>query len=533
MERYPKIKVCALFVCCICLLPILSAKADIPAAKEWVEIPVVINIIDGTDANNVDAIIKKAKEILEQAHIRLVVKKINRNVNVGNNDDNLNRAERDEARRKGQQDVNDTCGAGKGIKIDFVTNCKTEKASTTGISVHRTPVVIVEPDTDPNARGRTVAHEIGHVLTLHDTYDLNDINDLMYGYVGGGTTLGPNDVNEIFGNAKKRGRSYFVVPRVLPGQSVAIPCGIDYSIDAHGAILDGCYDQDIIDPCGVIPGPDCPTIGYADMREILLSCDEPFDLANGTTLEIQLGGTRPLDFPADSFFDVFFSCHLECPPFGVSYIDAPAFYPPTAVWYCLITSTEIPLSPPIIHKNEEFDTDDLYIANDSLEATIPTEIIAMNLVSAEPIIVNVNSYADDYRVPDSDPIWIDDFTEPFEFGLTQPCGGPSIRFTPFGVSGRGFTGGVDIEFDGVLFDTIMTLTDGTFMYFMDPTLPLEPGRHSVIAQEADDSGPTGAAHAAGYFNYSPCGETTGDLDGDGDVDFSDVAILAGNWLACK
>jgi len=514
-------------------LPILSAKADIPAAKEWVEIPVVINIIDGTDANNVDAIIKKAKKILEQAHIRLVVKKINRNVNVGNNDDNLNRAERDEARRKGQQDVNDTCGAGKGIKIDFVTNCNTAKAGTTGIAVHRNPVVIVEPDTDPNARGRTTAHEICHILTLHDTYDPNDINDLMYGYVGGGTHLGPNDINEIFPKAKERGTAYFVVPRVLPGQSVAIPCGIDYSIDAHGATLDGFYDQDIIDPCGVIPGPDCPTIGYADMGEILLFCDEPLTLTGNTILEIQLGGTRPLDFPADSFFDVFFSCHLGHDPYGVILIDVPAFYPPKALWQCFITGLVIPLPPPIIHKNEEFDTDDLYISNDSLEVTIPTEIIAMKLVSPDPIIVNVKSFTDDYRVPDHDPIWIDDSAGPFEFGLTQPFGGPSICFTPLGVSGCGFTGGVGIELDGELVGSAMARADGTFMYFTDPTLPLEPGLHSVIAQEADDSGPTGAAHAAGYFKYSPCGEITGDLDGDGDVDFSDVAILARNWLACK
>lgn len=533
MRRKQTIKLSILFVCYTCLLPISGAKADIPAAEEWVDIPVVVNIIDATDANNVDTIIDRANDILKQAHIRLVVKKTNRNVNVGNGDGDLTEAEGDGAQEDGQTELEGVSGAGKGIKITIADDVWTEEPNTTGWSVHRNPVIFVEPDTDPNARGRTAAHEVGHVFTLDDTYDLNDINDLMYGYVGGGTNLDANDVNEIFTNAKKRGKAYFVMPRVLPGQSVAIPCGIDYSIDAHGAILDGFSDMIINDPYGIIIGPDCPCIQYADLREITLFCDEPFDLAGDTTLEIQLGGPRPVDWPADSFFDVFFSCHAECPPFGLAWMDVPASQPPTAGWVQLPEGSEIALPPPMVHENERFDGSTLIIDNHSLELTIPTELIAMNLVGAEPIIVNVNSHTDDWQVPNPQPIMIDDSTGPFEFGLTQPCACPRLCFSALGMSGCGFTGEVDIELDGGLVGSTTARADGTFMYPWDPTAPLEAGLHSVIAKELDDSRPTGAAYAAGYFNYSPVGEIAGDLDGDGDVDFEDFARFARNWLAGK
>lgn len=544
-----------LIIFCISLSPILSARADIPAAEEWVDIPVVVNIIDASDASNVDAIIKRANEILKQAHIRLVVKKTNKNVNVGDGDGDLTEDEGNTAQKEGQKELDKVCGAGKGIKITIADDVWVEEPNTTGWAVHRNPVIFVEPDTDPNARGRTAAHETCHIFTLYDTFDINDINDLMYGYAGGGTTLGPNDVNEIFDNAKKRGKPYFVMPRVPPGGAVAIPCGVDFSIDSHGAILDDFSDLTIDDPYGIITGPDDQSIQYADVREVILFGDEPFDPNSTITLEIQLGGATP-DFPADSFFDVFFDLDPANPDFeGMILIDIGStviidniggMVIPKARWLDLLTGTYVELPPPIIHENQKFDIGDPdVIVSRSVHVNIPTELVSMSLVSTHPITVQVNSATNDYREPSLPelPIWLDDYTEPFEFGLTQPCTCPGIKFSSIPVAdteptnppsiavwGCGFTGDVGIELDGQSIGMADADVDGKFTYVIDTTLELQAGVHSVIAKEFDDSGPTGANYAIGYFNHCPEGEAVGDLDGDCDVDFYDFAIIANNWL---
>jgi len=526
MRRYRRIKLSVLFASCICLLPILSAKAKITAAEEWVDVPVLVNVIDASDTSNIDDAIKKANKILAQAHIRLIVTDTN-NVNVGNNDDNLTLAERGETRSEGQKELDKTCGAGKGIKIDVVTNCDTADASTNGVSVHRNPVVIVEPD-DPNTMGNVIAHEIGHFLTIE--HHSTDPNNLMYKSTPRGIKLDSNQINEIFPNAKKRGRAYFIVPRTLG--PVMIPPGIDYSIDAHGGILDGFYDQEIYDSYGSgVLSPDDPTTTYADLREITMFCDDPLDPNSNIKLEIQLGGTRPDDFAVDSFFDVFFFIDPEKDPIGVIMIDVPADGPPTGIWV-QDPEGEGPgiyiEPPPIIHRNQEFDVKrSPAIVNDSLEVTVSTELVALHLVSTEPILVGIHSYTYDYRIPDQEPIMIDDFTYLFEFGLMPPCTCPRISFAPFGVLGCGFTGEVDIKLDDSLIGSTPAGPDGTFIYLWDPAI-LDPGLHSVIAT-GYGCGFRGN-YATGYFNYWPGGEITGDLNMDSKVDFYDLAEFARNWL---
>ncbi|MHC4734660.1 MAG: hypothetical protein ACYTDW_09395, partial [Planctomycetota bacterium] len=85
-QKRTKVVAGLLAVCSVCFLPLLSVAADGPAAVEWTDIPVVVNIIDASDASKVDEAIKKANEILKQAKIRLIVKKTNPDVNVGNGD---------------------------------------------------------------------------------------------------------------------------------------------------------------------------------------------------------------------------------------------------------------------------------------------------------------------------------------------------------------------------------------------------------------------------------------------------------------
>jgi hypothetical protein len=120
----------------------------------------------------------------------------------------MSREDRDKARDDGEDELPD----GEGIKIDIVENASSTSAGTNGVAVHRTPVVIVEEDADPNITGNTIAHEIGHILTIeghsHDpnavmnAFSHPDPNDAS---VIRGDDWSPEDANEIHEEAKTRG----------------------------------------------------------------------------------------------------------------------------------------------------------------------------------------------------------------------------------------------------------------------------------------------------------------------------------------
>lgn len=522
MNKYKKVKMSLVFVYCVFFFTIQSIYAQIPAAQEWVDIPVVVNIIDASDANNVEAAIKIANDILKQAHIRLIVKKTNKNVEAGNNDADLTEHEGDKAQEAGQTELNNVAGAGKGIKITVADDVWTERSATNGWSVHRNPVVFVETD-DPNTMGNVTAHEIVHALTVSGHSD--DPNDLMYESTPRGTHLRPSDVNEVFPRAKKIGKSYFIVPRILPGRSVAVPPGIDFGIDLHGAVLDERGDLVTNNPFGTATDPEDPLIQYADLRGINLFCDEPFAPNSELKIELQLGGTFP-EFFVDSFFDVYFDINLDQPGpeamTGIHVFGDQGILETEAMWQDFGSNQpHLELPPPVIRRNRRFDTGTDPIVNNSVEVAVPIELVQLNLVSVAPIVVDGQSFAIDYQGGFSrPPSEVSDQTELFEISLTDTCPCPGITFTapqvpepmnPPGsrrmiISGCGFAGDVEIELDGFPAGIATADEKGGFIYVTDPALQLDCGIHAVIAKELDDTGPNGAQHAIGFFLYCPQGE---------------------------
>ncbi|MHC4220970.1 MAG: hypothetical protein ACYST9_01000 [Planctomycetota bacterium] len=254
------------FVVCDCMG---GASAD-----EWIDIPVVVNVVDNSDSSGVDEAIKKANEILSEAKIRLYVVQTNKPYNVGHNNGDLTEAEGDTAQYAGENEVEGKCGAGKGLKLTIADDVWTEEPGAVGWAIHGNPVVFVEPDADSNEMGKTVAHEFAHSLTLdYDLYDPNDSNSLMYGYTDGNDTqLDPNEIEEIRKRAKKRGYSYFIVP-VNPTGGVAVPPGVEFSIDAHGALLDD-FGDIMVDGAPWDPITD-PNLGFADIHSISMFSDRP------------------------------------------------------------------------------------------------------------------------------------------------------------------------------------------------------------------------------------------------------------------
>ena len=522
MEAYKKILICFVLIYFTVFVSAQSSHAQAQATQEWVDIPVVVNIIDSSDSNNVDAAINKANDIFKQAHIRLIVKKTNKNVNAGNNDADLTENEGDKAQENGQKELNNVLGAGKGIKLTFADDVWTQQPATNGWSIHRNPVVFVETD-DPNTMGNVTAHEIVHALTISG--HSNDSNDLMYESTPRGTNIRPSDVNEIFPRAKKLGKPYFITPRVLPGRSVIIPAGADFGIDMFGAVLDESNDLNVYNPSGGTTNHENPSIQYANLQAVDIFSDEPFALNGNATIEFQLNGPLP-DIFVDTYYDMYFDTNLvqQGPEamVGIHIFGQPDSLTTEAMLNDLVSNQfTMELPPPIIRDNQKFDGGTDTIANNSVEVTIPIEIVQLNLVSSEPIHVDCQSFAYDYSGGFSQqPLQLWDQTEFFQVSLTDTCPVPGITFTapqvpepmnPPGansiiISGCGFTGDVGIELDG-LFEGIAAANEqGKFTHLTDPQWNLEHGVHSVIAKELDDTAPNGANHAIGFFLYCPDGE---------------------------
>ena len=532
MKTYRKIKLVFSVVCAICLLPILHAQAQ-THVEEWVNIPVVVNIIGVLDSTNVDESIKKANEILAGARIRLIVIKTIYNVHIGDGNGSLDETERKEAKEYGQQELAEICGAGKGIKITVADDVWEEESGIRGWTVLRKPVVFVEPD-DPNTMGNVTAHVIGHSLGIEDHHP--DPNNIMYESIPRGNNWEPNDVNEILVRVKTKGNAHVGLginvnlrPLGLAASVLPSLC-LDLVLD-WGALDDGFYDQLIDDPCGIIPGPNDPCTAYTDLREITLFCDNPFDPNGETRFEIELGGSWPDTFDANSFFDVFVS-EPNDNPVGRFHIEIGTNIGESGYWEDYNTAEIVTLDTQLL-ADSIADGQESNIDGHRIVATGQIGLTDFTGPGdVESFKVWVESTTEDYRVPGQPPIIIEDFTEPFEYSLTQPWIRPSVGFVPWGIAGWRFGADkeIGIELDCETIGTTTTKSDGSFIWFMDPEAELESGPHAVIVKELDDSGPTGAAYATGYFRYCPEGPVAGDFDNDCDVDFHDFAIFANDWL---
>lgn len=535
MEAYHKIKSVLAVVLFICLWLVLPVQAQGPAPREWVELPILVNIIDDSDDSNIEAAIERANEILEQAHIKLVVK-VTKKMNVGNGDPNLTYVEGNTALRNGQRELDNWMrilgyGPRKGIKINVADDVWEEDPGTIGWCVHNIPVIAVETG-DANTMGNTMAHETIHVLTVAE--ESEDPNNVMH-QTASGTELTPEQIDEIFPDGRARGRRYFVRARVLPDEGRAIPSGKDWVVDAEGAVLDSFFDVNCpalgFDPCDA-------EFGYGDLREVGLYCDSP-DEEGDTRLKIQLGGVFPATpFNALYMIDVDYkTCYgmiyggkiqmhvsrQEGDPNLYTYANCQN-------WLWSYNQTlEL-----LVHENHLFDIGEgPVLFNHSLEVSIPAGFFVTDLLLGCPEppeafygVIRTQSSINDFRLSE----YMEDDAEPFVFSRNNPCGAPTICFTSAGILGRGFTGEIGVEIDGVAVGTCVAEEDGTFMYLTDEMLELEAGLHSVIVKELDDEKETGAAHAIGYFTYCPEGEVVGDLDNDCDVDFYDFAFFADDWL---
>ena len=526
-------------------------------AEDWIAIPVVINVVDSSDASKVDEAIKKANEALAKAKIRLEVVKKNQPFNVGNNDANLGEGngEHDEALEKGGKELEKTCGAGKGLKITVADDVWAESPNTNGWAIHRDPVVFVEGgESDPNKLGKTIAHEIAHSLTLgYDLYDGNDPNRLMWGYDDRGSNLSPAEVNEIRKQGEQRGRPQVITKKVMPGGAVAVPADPLIKVQGYGGVVDSFFDVFCTAP-GFNPRDH--DFRYADLREVTIFWNRPFDLSSNIIVSTRLGGCYPI-IPS-SFFDVFLEISLNIDPdpspdgritmhiwrdgSGGGIINHMGTY------QNLHTGLTDPFDM-VVHLNDKFDgIGGAQPANNSLECTIPAMLI-FNPASYPgyplqwPFTAECMLTATDVRLGAP----LSDSTPQFEFSLNQPLEGPRISLVEtYGGGGDGKVGvcvsglpslkPVQVFVDDILAGAAQTAADGTVMTFVEAAL-VEQGNHQIQirAETIDPLEPAAISYttATGYLTHCTAGQIEGDLDNDCDVDFVDFAVLADNWLVGK
>lgn len=519
--------------------------ADPESSETDIEIKVIVNVNDNADPSGLIEAIDKANEILKGAKITLEWHQTRPNESAGDPDGNgLSRDQRDDVRENGQEVLNDEVGAGKGIKIDLVNRVSGEDEGVLGVAVHRNPVVIVSPDSDPNEFGRTIAHEICHSLTIsYDLYDPNDIERLMYGYSGSGTTLTDEEIDEIRRGARLRGVEALVIPEPVYQGSTTSGGGKSYVLNAFGAILDDFSDMEIN---GENPPYNPDMFGYADIREVTafapqLYIDDPIGSYGDVSIAIQSGNINPEipPFFVDSFFDVFFQT-----PDGISLghiaVNAQNFNVMQVQFFDGAGNpTPLPIDAQIITENEFMNVPHLELpANYTLLISAPSDIFQPMLANFEPVIINVVSHhIDQSQQPH---IMIFDNTEMFDFAIETPKTRQNVAVSKHGgsiaVLANGFNPGEEVMVEVVDYDTRQILwqsdalsnPDGTIEHIV-PEMP--EGKYAVkVKGFAADPTTNQTSYANAVVVNCNEGVKPADLNGDCTVDMNDLRIFASNWL---
>lgn len=190
-------------LCSLLVVFLIMLHQRARAQDEFINLPVVVNIMNGSTIteDEVKDAIKKANEIYKQAGIKLTLHKINNNVAnpSGAAGSTLSREDRDKLREKGLAELPD----GKGVKITIAAQPSATDGNVNGLTVHKTACSICRKT---ERTGETIAHEIGHILTLDDLEGEGTEDRLMHGTLGTrtGTTLTPEEIEEIKKEAEKR-----------------------------------------------------------------------------------------------------------------------------------------------------------------------------------------------------------------------------------------------------------------------------------------------------------------------------------------
>jgi len=297
-------------VLCLCGVSVATTPGGFFKGPGSVDIPVVVNVMGRTQVGDVNGVLAAANRILEQAHIQLVLQKVNTGVEIGDGDGLLSEQEVFATVEGGNQELQGPDGPGGGIKIAVAEDVWTEPPGLTSYHAAPYPTVflatgLLKPGPDPNAMGRDLARAIATCLGAEPAADSQN---LMFPG-GDGTTLNSNQIQSMLSQAGQIGweRSRLVAG-YDPDLIVGLPKGARYvpTLRAFAADVPGDVLQK--DTGGTRPvegGPD-------------LILFRAFAKPHGPsgTLDLEIFVDRPDPF-FDTFFDVFFDIDPQAGAPGV------------------------------------------------------------------------------------------------------------------------------------------------------------------------------------------------------------------------
>ncbi len=154
------------------------------AEDNFTTIPVVINILKNSGANEADAkkAVEEASKILKQAKIKLTVVKVNTLTNNDGDDGSgggtagdgeLTKEEFKKVIEAGNKEIENTDNK-KGIKITFAKTPYVPVPTSPGAAIHKEKTIVVKDRGNVASTGETIAHEIGHALTLNKGHKIDD-----------------------------------------------------------------------------------------------------------------------------------------------------------------------------------------------------------------------------------------------------------------------------------------------------------------------------------------------------------------------
>lgn len=240
----------------------LPATAVAQPVAEGIFIPVIINLYPNSGVATVaeaEAYVKEANEALKQAGFTLVPVK-SQNILAGQGGDDgdgeLTRAERDAARKYGEEEINKTRNQ-KGIKISFVKMPDKGDPDCKGVSIHGNPTMIVRKSTKAEAdkykrtitqdTGETIAHEFGHIKTIEGDYPIDPKNPWKMDSDATGDKFKPEEIEEMKKSKLKHGKCSIQMEKYYP--AVKLEQWFGTTTDARGDQSGGVspiYDLDFL-----------------------------------------------------------------------------------------------------------------------------------------------------------------------------------------------------------------------------------------------------------------------------------------------
>lgn len=522
--------------------------------KEIVEVDLVFNFMKGVGCTEAEAkaaaaaAAMKANELLKGACVKVNVKEVNNDwTGPGNQDDpdtpedeadgEVNSDEILKAKKEGLKEVTGDDGAGgtkKGYKVFIVKDFVGDLDTTLGCTIKCEPWTAIQKNAPNITTGEILAHEIGHSFgKLDDTYVMDDMNCLMYGYnkAGSERKLKEGEGDKIRDGAKKHGRTV-EKPEEAPAEAPKQP-----KPKATGGISK-LESEPVVNPAGelVYSSFNAPFIGASDGTDTIIDF----------TVVRQPGGTAPtfihigVDMDSDPATGVPFGpwigvevyMQVIIDPFkGVGQIQAQdllggaGFVGPVMVMQSQLLPDEFLDfgAPPVVP---------LLVEQLQLEAVIPLADFPF-LIGPDPALVQ------GFVSPEPNPAFIPlPLDDPFQFPIMPDdfFGRPIVQ-TPglagpgdmLPIDGFGFPPLVPVE---IFIDDIIigvANTDPLGQFSLPLPLPpeffgLETFNYSFVSAKADPVGPAGTTWFEHDFNPCPA-----DFNGDGTVDASDLAELLAAW----